>query len=173
MSCFKCQHCDELKREVIEKDEEKERFIDQVIQAMEDKDEELKQMKKKLEEQEQKCSTQKMRESGSQENTNDEFSNTHLAERFVSSLKRQWLDICDALQLIINEIQKLTALSGIMEAVSKHTAHTVNDTEKNLVLLAQYANEDQNAVRHTIRVLRQRLGQKKSTRDNVVKDIVA
>ncbi|XP_052269572.1 paramyosin-like isoform X2 [Dreissena polymorpha] len=183
MGCFPSKRCAELERDVDEEKErfikDKESFIGQVLQAMDSKDEELAQMKKKLEEQERKLdafykgSAQIMRESGSQENTNDEFSNTRLAERFDVSLKRKWLDICDALQLIINEIQKLTTLSVIMERVSKHTAHTVNDTEKNLVLLAHYANEDQNEVRHAIQILRQRLGQKKSTREYVVKDIVA
>ncbi|KAH3893760.1 hypothetical protein DPMN_017910 [Dreissena polymorpha] len=56
-----------------------------------------------------------MEESGSLENTNDEFSNTRLAERFDGALKKRWIDLCEALGDAFTEIQYLTNLSHVMQ----------------------------------------------------------
>ncbi|KAH3893766.1 uncharacterized protein LOC127860720 isoform X1 [Dreissena polymorpha] len=114
-----------------------------------------------------------MEESGSLENTNDELSNTRLAERFDGSLKQRWIDICESLGDAFTEIQYLNNLSYVMQLVFNECSLTVEGTEKPMLQLAKYANEDKNKVRHSLRVVRKPIGQKQTTRDCVVKDIVA
>ncbi|XP_052254556.1 uncharacterized protein LOC127860472 isoform X2 [Dreissena polymorpha] len=120
-----------------------------------------------------KRSAHMMEKSGSQENTNDELSNTRLADRFDVALKEQWLQLCETLANTFNEIQYLTHLSEVMQSVFKHCTQKVEETEKHLLQIAKYANADHKKVRLNLRVLRKPLGQKQSTRHCVVQDIVA
>ncbi|XP_052254601.1 uncharacterized protein LOC127860524 [Dreissena polymorpha] len=120
-----------------------------------------------------KQGAQMMEESGSLENTNDEFSNTRLAERFDGALKKRWIDLCEALGDAFTEIQYLTNLSHVMQSVFKECSLTVEETEKPMLQIAKYANGDHDKVRHALRVVRRPIGQKQSTRECVVRDIVS
>ncbi|KAH3831054.1 uncharacterized protein LOC127877695 [Dreissena polymorpha] len=145
--------------------------VDNLRMKIDDLEEENENLRNKLDDF-YKRSAQMMEESGSLENANDELSNTRLAERFDVALKEQWLQLCEALGETLSEIQYLTHLSEVMQSVFKHCMQNVEETERHLLQIAKYANEDQEEVRHNLRVLRKPLGQKQSTRDCVVKVIV-
>ncbi|XP_052254817.1 uncharacterized protein LOC127860625 isoform X2 [Dreissena polymorpha] len=146
--------------------------VDDLKKTVDDLSQENEQLRNKIEDFN-KRSAQIMEESGTLENTNDEFSNTRLAERFDVALKAQWLKLCESLRDTFDEIQYLTHLTDVMQTVFKHSTQEVEKTEKYLLQIVKYANGDQKKVRHTLRVARKPLGQKQSTRDCIVPNIVA
>ncbi|KAH3893777.1 uncharacterized protein LOC127860603 isoform X1 [Dreissena polymorpha] len=105
--------------------------------------------------------------SGHLENTNDKYSNTRLAERFDGKVKDSWLDICDLLNDVLTEWERVQALSRIIKNISTKCTEKADTDIQGITCSSEVDEMEMN----TLMDIRRRCGQTESKMEAVVKEM--
>ncbi|KAH3893746.1 hypothetical protein DPMN_017896 [Dreissena polymorpha] len=95
------------------------------------------------------------------------YSNTRLAEQFDVNVKNVWLDVCDRLNATIPELDRLKALSDIIETVSTKCMEKA-DADVQIITSSYDVNEEE---MNNLLDLRRKCGQTRRKIEDVVLEI--
>ncbi|XP_052281669.1 uncharacterized protein LOC127879096 isoform X3 [Dreissena polymorpha] len=114
-----------------------------------------------------------MNKSGTFENTNDEYSNTKLAQRFDSHVKQIWIEVNDEIEEEFNEVDRLSILSEMCQNV--FTAfHTEVDFANQRILDSIFSDEKtfDDSLLKEVRSARKLYSGKSTTREKQIEKIL-